>query len=1789
MPFLAPAIAAVGSAFTAGGIFAAGGALSVVGRLLVTVAVSALGRALASQPRTPGIRNERTQTGGVNGATFVLGRYATGGTAVCPEMTYGLLNAFGAAPSTPNEYLVYVIDLGDIAGGDGLEKVIVDGVEVPLGTVADMLPAIPIYGTGAQSQTQIGTVPAVSRGLPGTGDYAGKMWVKFCDGTETTADPYLRRVFADYPERPWTEDMIGTGVPYVILTFKRDPKLFSGFPDCRFVVGGIPLYDWRKDSSVGGSGAQRWDTPSTWQPSLNPVVMVYNILRGIKLAGGFVWGGQAPASALRLAEWTLEANKCDTGVALSEGGTEPQWRAGLEVSVFDEPASIIEELLRGCMGQIADVGGVWRIRVGAPALPVWSFSDDDVIVSSPQDLTPFPSLSNTYNAVTATFPDPEMGWEPSEAPARYNAAWETLDQDRRLSADLNLSATPYANQVQRVMRAYIEAQRRFASHIITLPPEAGMLEPLDTVSWASAANGYTAKGFEVTEIAYDLQGGNAQPSLSEVDPADHNWVQAFELPFNRPSIAVSARSAALVGGAGASGIALTDGANASRRPAVRIVWTAPSAGAFRGLEWELRVAGQTAVRSGSTQAITTGEVTIAEGVLPATDYQTRLRWIADQDVEWTAWLAATSPDLRIGTADLAPAVVAAITPDTTPPAIPTPLSHSTSIVSDGRGLLVLTWPASLDTDIDGYVVRIKIGTGDFVNVPVYSPRFEAAITPKQTYSAQVLAFDKTGNRSDYCALITGTAVADTTAPAVPSGLAISPGYQLLWLKWTANTETDLSRYEILEQSASTPAPTAATAPTFVSTSDQMARTGLPDSATRHYWIRAVDTSGNKSAWSARVQGTTAASAGVNAAALAGIVDATSFASSIKPIEVVGTLPAASHVLGRQVFLTTDKKTYRNTGTGWTAEVDGADVKANSITAGQIAVGAIGANQIAANAITTDKLLVRGRGAALNTDPSFEDATQWDATATGAFETVSVTDAYRGSKVLRATGQQYRYAANPRHLFPINPEKTYLVELVARRKSGTAVSYPTLHFYNASGILLAATSDWASRSGGNHYLWGNTVPPTTWTRYSQKIGASVSGVLIPPTAAFCGLGGLWNYGGVPTDVVELGYYGIEEAVAGELIVDGTIQASHLSTGELITTSAQIKDAIITSAKILDLDAAKLRADSVLAGSIKVEGRSLSMVTSSGSLLEDMGSSSRWENYVGTPTWITSADALVGSKVLSTSGYAWSYGREPIKFDPNKLYKVTAYVRRKSAQNGGLMYLGLAGWNEAGTALVNRTGASSPSDQQYCTAIAFAQNDLPFDSWVEFTGYVKGSASTGSAAVGTIADPFKLHSNVRKISPLLICNYDGGATTIYVDQFRIEEVNTDAAAIVNAGTTQIVGGAIATDAITSRHISTGSMNADIIGAGKMNARHLSVTELLEIDAASAGFSMGKTSAYDQSNNGIYMGTTEVGGANGFGLLAGTSFGGKDQYMQVTQGTGLRLQNARHFVSATPAVADTTVTSTPGSRVVLPTGSKLLNLKLIGGGGGGGSTSSRLGGNGGATLVRLFNGSTYTGISWTSSGGIGGTSTGGVTTAGESSPFGVGGARGYSYTYSVGSEGNNQTGYVAATSATGYGAGGGGATYDYGGQGGKASVPVYVNEYDISAYANPQLEITIGVAGATNYYSGAGSPGMVKHAASGVVSIPADVVPLKPIASGTFTKGANATGSAVFPNLGPGLWLLEVDGTTGLNIGTLEIDPTNTIRLISNQNATFFASQRPNITVGNATARTITYKFYSMANWS
>ena len=631
----------VGAAISAiAGAFSASAVLSTLGRVLLSVAIAAYQkrRMKKAMQRQQGIKTQYTSIGGTTALTVLVGRYATAGQLEAPQMSQP------ANSSPPQKFLTYVIGLADlpITGLSG--RVMINDTWHTL--IPTTKQDFQIYGQTVE------------------GDLEDIAYFRFVDGTQTTADAFLLEKFGSDPDRPWQADMIGRGIPFVVATFKRDQKRLPGEPRLRFETLGMKFYDPRKDSSVGGSGAHRWAAPTTWEFSANPKVIEYNIRRGLSVTGYGIWGGNAPVTALPLDNWFAAMNACDLLVEDGEGGFEPSFEFGFEFGLDQDPAQIIDEINLSCAGETVEVAGVYKTRVGATGLPVYFFDDGDILVSRPAELDPFPSLDQTFNALTCSFPDPDLLWEAREAPPLTNDVWELEDglivwddgagqfvsQPRRLLREMSLPGVSNARQVQRVMTIEAAKSRRQKSHGFTLPPAALILEPLDTVAWTSARNGYANKLFEVVMLADPVQELRPRVGLLEVDPNDDTPPAYIPLPA--PATVDPAVAESSVVGFDVVAVPLLDGTGTARRADIQITWDSVANAELRGIQWEIRLASNgAAAGTGTTQSVALGQQRVA-GLLPATTFEVRLTPITDRPAVPTIWKAVTTGDVRLGVADL---------------------------------------------------------------------------------------------------------------------------------------------------------------------------------------------------------------------------------------------------------------------------------------------------------------------------------------------------------------------------------------------------------------------------------------------------------------------------------------------------------------------------------------------------------------------------------------------------------------------------------------------------------------------------------------------------------------------------------------------------------------------------------------------------------------------------------------------------------------------------------------------------------------------------------------------------------------------------------------------------------------------------------------------------------------------------------------------------------------------------------------------------------------------------------
>lgn len=626
---------------------------STVLGIAAAIGLSYLAKALAPKPSMPDISSlpggttGKLQFGGAVPRAFGVGRYMTAGSlayanvysaATASTAAAALSDTTAASGSTPNAYLVQVVAICDLPGAD----------------------LVGLFVNGAAATYNPAT-PAVFEGIP-VPEYnkSGKdhLWVKFYDGTQVAADPALVELFGTDPDRPYASTRVGTGVCYAVVTALVNQDLFPGFPQFKFVLDGIALYDRRYDTTAGGSGSQRWATPSTWALTSNPIVIAENILRGISYDGNWVYGAQTVAAAqLPYASWSAAASECDTAIDLDAGGTEPQFIAGGEIRFDVEPAATLEELLKACNGRLAEVGGTYKVRAGAPGSAVFSITDNDILSTEPQTFEPFPGLGQTINAVTAKYISPAEGWVAKDAPPLYDATLETADGGRRQAVDISYGFVTSGTQVQRLMKAERDTHRAMRTHALPLPPEAFVLEPLDVISWTSTRNGYSSKLFEIGS-AEDLPNLNMGVAVKEIDPNAYDWDETVdEQPVTDGTLVPIGPPAAqpIVDWNAVPWVITSDGVQSG--PGIKLSWDTASDD-IDGIAIEIRRASDEEVIYSKSfkdaDLFARGSIVVSQNLIYNTAYQARGRYlpISVRDTSWSSWINVTTPDVRATVAAL---------------------------------------------------------------------------------------------------------------------------------------------------------------------------------------------------------------------------------------------------------------------------------------------------------------------------------------------------------------------------------------------------------------------------------------------------------------------------------------------------------------------------------------------------------------------------------------------------------------------------------------------------------------------------------------------------------------------------------------------------------------------------------------------------------------------------------------------------------------------------------------------------------------------------------------------------------------------------------------------------------------------------------------------------------------------------------------------------------------------------------------------------------------------------------
>lgn len=610
MPFLAPAITAVGSFF--------GGIASWLGGSTILAGVARFGLGLAAKyalgsllaPKRPAQSSQlETAYGEDLARTVALGKVGTAGQHV-------YRNAYSKGNRRVQD--VYVLSHFRITR---ITRVRFEGKWCSLGGAEDPVRGFRVQGIDAQ------------------------IWIKLYKGTmDQVADPGL--IANANPAGRWTADHRGAGVAYAVVTNYLNREKLSQPWQAFFEIEGAPLYDWRKDSSIGGSGAHRWDDQSTWEFSENTVLQAYNLERGFWNGTEVMVGKGVSPSRLPLAEWTLAANVCDENV-----GTGRRYSSGLIAAAGSGVThdQNLQPLLEASAATwVEDATGEYPI-VGAAQSAAFTITDDDIMVDEPFRFSAKSTKSKLINTLAGTFQNPENFYEPAPITVRIDAA--ALAEDReRLASSIPFDAVNRLEVADRLADIAFKASRYQANAEICIHPKfLADAKPGRWFRWNSAARG--DRKFQIIDKRLGPFGEKAARNVyltcQEVgegifDPTAYQTVPPVVVAPGEPDYDQE------VSGLLAMGVQIQVDGSSERQPALRFQWAAFDDVTVTAVDIEYRPVGQT------DSIIKRAEVplqvlTTPDGVLSDTDYEYRAKVVTDppRTTFYGAWQEVRSPAMAL--------------------------------------------------------------------------------------------------------------------------------------------------------------------------------------------------------------------------------------------------------------------------------------------------------------------------------------------------------------------------------------------------------------------------------------------------------------------------------------------------------------------------------------------------------------------------------------------------------------------------------------------------------------------------------------------------------------------------------------------------------------------------------------------------------------------------------------------------------------------------------------------------------------------------------------------------------------------------------------------------------------------------------------------------------------------------------------------------------------------------------------------------------------------------------------
>lgn len=645
-----------------------------------------------------------------------LGRCATGGSIVW-SFTYGSAN------NVPdNAYLVRIVALSDL----------------PINNLVGIF----------DGKNQLTFQSDPTAGLAACNQFRDKnnntcFWVRVYKGTPT---PVADANLVSWSGGQWTNQHRGVNMAYAITRALYDANgdaFPNGEPSLVYVVDGVSAYDQRQDGTrPNRTGNQRVDNYATWGFSRNAAVLAQQVLRGFYSNGVLLMGVQAEERDLDDAMLISAYNTCDETVGNLAGGTQPRYQAGYMINSAQQNAEILTQLQAAMDGRIIDRGGAITLRPGATHTPVFSITDDDVLMDQEKSWQPRLNLTDMYNFVDGVFVDESTIYNEGPFPPLRNTSYEQQDGGQRLEYQVAYGAVTNGSQVQRMTKR-IHLQSRLQGTIaILLPLWAMEMEQDDWFSYTSARFGFTNKLFQAAAVDLVMTNGLCvavvgremdatidgwNPAVDEQPRYDTQWVGGDPTPLPDPVFTmIPAITLDAQGVTEIFGIYITV-TGLGLEPAVAL-----------GLEFQICTG--TAANADPSQAYTLPGNFVAKnqnilswGYIASSTYALRCRvWNESKTGQWSAWQDVTMDPPTIGFAVQVPTnfTLQALSDGSLYPASQVPLKIVVDVMRGGQ-------TARLDDNMD-YSIDVAGCAATIDNTDGSATKGTITVTSVTAWSAVII-------------------------------------------------------------------------------------------------------------------------------------------------------------------------------------------------------------------------------------------------------------------------------------------------------------------------------------------------------------------------------------------------------------------------------------------------------------------------------------------------------------------------------------------------------------------------------------------------------------------------------------------------------------------------------------------------------------------------------------------------------------------------------------------------------------------------------------------------------------------------------------------------------------------------------------------------------------------------------------------------------------------------------------------------------------------------------------------